>query len=187
MKIMTVSDWKAKAVGYAAVTVMVAGIGAGIAWWVTSIKYDADIATLKSNQSDEREKWGREKSAIAVAAQQATADAITRMRHAQEAAAEADRAAQEKLANAKLENDALRADVTAGNKRVRILAANLAASKHTASGNPSASSVGDAVQIELSAVGSTAVLDLRESTQRDSEVIQYLQNYINDVAKQCKR
>lgn len=184
-------SWKVKAVGAALAVAIIAGGGAGIAWWATSTSYKADIADLKQQHSNDREAWGREKTAITIKAQQDTASALQRTRAAQEAAATADNTSQEKLANAKRENDALRAAVAAGDKRVRILSANLAtanlaASQHATSGDPGSSSVGDAVQIEFSAAGQQTVLDLRESTQRDDEVIQYLQNYINDVAKQCK-
>lgn len=183
-------SWKLKAAAAVVSVALIAAAGAAIAWWATSTSYKADIATLNGNHADERAKWDREKTAITTQAQQSTADAMNRMRQAQDAAAAADNAAQEKLANAKRENDALRADVADGTKRVSILAANLAnltARQHAAGGSAGSSGVGDAVQIEFSAVGQRNIFDLRESTQRDAEVISYLQNYINDVAKQCKR
>jgi len=46
--------------------------------------------------------------------------------------------------------------------------------------------VGDAAQVELSGAGGRAVLDLRASAIKDNEVIEYLQGYIEQVAKQCK-
>lgn len=188
---MNVTDWRLKALGAAVAIALIAGAGAAGAWWITSTKYDADIANLNGKHAKERAEWDREKVAITTKAQQDTAAAIQRTNAAQEAAAAADKAAQEKLANAKRENDALRNDVAAGRKRVSILSANLAAanraSGNAAGGSSAGGSMGDAVQIELSATGGQTVLDLRESTQRDSEVIQYLQNYIIDVVKQCKR
>lgn len=188
---MNVTDWRLKALGAAVAIALIAGTGAGIAWWATSTSYKADIADLKQQHSNDREAWGREKTAITIKAQQDTASALQRTHAAQNAAAAADKTSQEKLANAKRENDALRDDVKYGNKRVRILEANLATAKlaagqHATSRDTGSSSMGDAVQIELSAAGQQTVLDLRESTQHDDEVIQYLQNYINDVAKQCK-
>lgn len=184
-------SWKVKAVGAALSVAIIAGAGAGIAWWATSTSYKTDIADLKRQHSEDREAWEREKTAITIKAQQDTASALQRTHAAQDAAAHADKTSQEKLANAKRENDALRAAVADGTKRVLILSANLAtanlaASQHATSGDPGSSSMGDAVQIEFNAAGQQTVLDLRESTQRDDEVIQYLQNYINDVAKQCK-
>lgn len=188
---MIVTDWRLKALAAAVSVAIIAAAGAGIAWWATSTSYDADIATLKSQHADERGEWEREKSAITTKAQQDTAAALQRTNAAQEAAAAADIASQEKLAHVQRENADLRRAVADGTKRVSILTANLKAanraSGNAAGGDTSSGSMGDAVQIELSAVGQQTVLDLRESTQRDAEVIQYLQNYITDVVKQCKR
>lgn len=188
---MNVTDWRLKALAAVAVVAIIAGAGAGIAYWATSTSYEADIANLKSQHADERAAWDREKTAITTKAQQDTAAAMQRTHAAQDAAAAADKAAQEKLANVQSENDALRDDVAAGRKRVRILEANLK-SANSASGNSSGGSaggsrLGDAVQIEFSEAGKRNILDLRESTQRDAEVIDYLQNYITKVVKQCKR
>ena len=188
---MNVTDWRLKALGAVAAVAIIAGSGAGIAYWATSTSYDADIANLNRQHADDRAAWDREKTAITTKAQQDTAAAIQRTHAAQDAAAAADKAAQEKLANVKLENDALRRDVAAGTKRVSILTANLAAanraSGNATGGSAGSGSVGDAVQIEFSAAGQRNILDLRESTQRDAEVIDYLQNYITNVVKQCKR
>lgn len=188
---MNVTDWRLKAIAAVAVVAIIAGAGAGIAYWATSTSYDADIANLNSKHADERAAWDREKTAITTKAQQDTAAAQQRTHAAQDAAAAADKAAQEKLANVQSENAALRDDVAAGRKRVRILETNLKAA-NSASGNASggsagSGSVGDAVQVEFSAAGQRNILDLRESTQRDAEVIDYLQNYITKVVKQCKR
>ena len=167
---------------------VIGSIAGGLASWkIQDWRFTADIATLTSEHKEKENKWEREKNAISIQAQQATAKALASTKAAQDAAAAADKAAQEKIYSAKIENDALRADVAAGNKRVRILTANLAASKHATSGDTSASSVGDAVQVDLSPEGERLVLDIRESTEQDDAVIKYLQNYITDVAKQCKR
>lgn len=188
---MNVTDWRLKAIAAVVVVAVIAMAGAGIAWWATSTSYDADIALLKQQHADASAAWEREKTAITTKAQQDTAAALQRTHAAQDAAAAADKAAQEKLANAKRENDALRDDVTAGRKRVRILEANLKtaniAGQHAAGGGAGGGGVGDAVQIEFSAAGQRNILDLRESTRRDAEVIDYLQNYITKVVKQCKR
>lgn len=189
---MNVTDWRLKALAAVAVVVLIAGSGAGIAYWATSTSYDADIANLKSQHADERAAWDREKTAIATKAQQDTAAAMQRQHAAQDAAAAADKAAQEKLSNVQSENAALRRAVADGTKRVRILEANIATTKlaacqHATGGDTGGGSVGDAVQIEFSAAGQRNILDLRESTQRDAEVIDYLQNYITKVVKQCKR
>ena len=75
------------------------------------------------------------------------------------------RTLKEKLAIAERENAALRYDVATGNKRVRILeanlaTANLAARQHAAGGSTSASSVGDGEGAELTAEAGSVVLDI---------------------------
>lgn len=177
--------------GAACLAIGLAG-GAGIGSWLRGLQADADIALLQANHKTAENQWLADKNAITQHAQQETAAALERERQARDAAAEADRAAQEKLANVEAENDRLRDDVATGNKRVRILAANLAtaqlaARQHTAGGNSGGSAVGDELQIDLSPEGGRAVLDLRESTEKDDAVIKYLQSYIRNVAKQCKR
>ncbi|STS10355.1 Bacteriophage lysis protein [Ewingella americana] len=92
----------------------------------------------------------------------------------------------EELANELAKNEALRADVAAGTRRVQIASANLATCQLSRSNNTGGSSVGDAVQVELSDAGGRAVLDLRASAIKDDQVIQYLQGYITKVVKQCR-
>ena len=184
-------SWKVKAVGAAFSVAIIAGAGAGIAWWATSTNYDADIALLKKQHADDRAAWDREKTAITTKAQQDTAAAIKRTHDAQDAAAAADKSSQEKLANAKRENDALRDDVAAGRKRVSILTANLAAANRSSGnatgGSSSTSSLGNGTAIELSREAGLLIYDIREGMISDREKILYLQSYIRDVVKQCKR
>lgn len=151
------------------------------------IVYQAQNMRFERKISDNQAAFDRQLNAITTAAQQATADAMQRMKDAQAAAAELDRKTTQDLANVKAENDRLRADVAAGTRRVRIAAYNLAACENSASRSASTGGVGDGVQIDLSAEGGRAVLDLRESAENDDKVITYLQNYIRDVVKQCKR
>lgn len=188
---MNVTDWRLKALAAVAVVVLIAGAGAGIAYWATSTSYDADIANLNRQHADERAAWDREKTAITTKAQQDTAAAMQRTHAAQDAAAAADKAAQEKLSNVQSENAALRRAVADGTKRVSILTANLAAanraSGNASGGSASTSGVGDGASIELSREAGLLVYDIREGMMTDREKILYLQNYIKDVVKQCKR
>ncbi len=149
--------------------------------------FQAQNMRFERKISDNQAAFDRTLSAITTKAQQDTADAIRRMKDAQADAAALDAKATQDLANAKAENDRLRADVAAGTRRVQFAKADLATCKLTASRDSSASGVGDGVQIDLSPEGQRAVLDLRESASTDNKVINYLQGYIRDVVKQCKR
>lgn len=184
-------SWKVKAVMSVAVVVLIACTGAGIAWWATSASYKADIATLNAAHLEEKGQWDAERMAITTKAQQDTAAALQRTKDAQAAAAALDAEWQEKFANAQKENEDLRDDVAAGNRRVRILTANLAtanraASQHASGGDPPTSCVGDATGVELSAAAGRTVYDIRAGIISDQAKIDYLQGYIAKVVKQCK-
>lgn len=148
--------------------------------YVQDLRFSAKISDLKRQHSDQLK-------AVSDQAQKDTAAALQRTKDAQAAAAELDKQKTEELANAKAENDRLRADVAAGTRRVRIAAANLATCQLTAGRGAGGGGVGDAVQIDLTPEAGSAVLDLRESIGKDSAVIEYLQDYVKKVVKQCKR
>lgn len=184
-------SWKAKALAAVAVVVLIAAAGAGIAYWATSLSYDADISTLNKAHGDEKAQWAADRMAITTKAQQDTAAALQRTKAAQTAAATLDRDWQEKYDNAQKENDALRTDVANGTRRVRILTANLAtaqlaARQHATDGNTSTGSVGDGQGVELSAAGGQRILDIRSGIERREAKIEYLQGYIEKVVQQCK-
>lgn len=192
MNALDAVSWKVKALAAVAVVVLIAGAGAGIAWWATSTSYNADMSDLKAAHLKERGQWDTDRLAITTKAQQDTAAALQRTKDAQTAAAVLDAEWQEKYANALKENADLRGDVASGNRRVRILTANLAtaelaARQHAASGNSSTGSVGDAAGVELSAAAGQRVLDIRAGIISDQAKLTYLQGYVEKVVKQCKR
>ena len=185
-------SWKVKAVAAVAVVVLIAGTGAGIAWWATSTSYNADMSDLKAAHLKEKGQWDADRLAITTKAQQDTAAALQRTKDAQTAAAALDAEWQEKYDNALKENADLRGDVSSGNRRVRILTANLAtaelaARQHAASGNSSTGSVGDAAGVELSAAAGQRVLDIRAGIISDQAKLTYLQGYVRGVVNMCKR
>lgn len=191
MNLDTVS-WKLKALAAVAVVAIIAGAGAGIAWWATSISYDADIATLNKTHADEKAQWDADRLAIAAKAQHDTAAALQRTHEAQDKAAEIDKYWSEKFANAQKDNEDLRRDVTDGKRRVRLLTANLAtaqlaASQHATSGGAGSGSVGDDSAVELSTAAGQRVLDIRAGIIADQAKVTYLQDYVRKVVKQCKR
>ena len=185
-------SWKVKAVAAVAVVVLIAGTGAGIAWWATSTSYNADISDLKATHLKEKGQWDADRLAITTKAQQDTAAALQRTKDAQTAAAVLDAEWQEKYDDALKENADLRDDVSSGNRRVRILTANLAtaelaARQHATSGGAGSGSVGDDSAVELSTAAGQRVLDIRAGIISDQAKLTYLQSYVRGVVNMCKR
>lgn len=170
-----------------AVAVVLTGI---VAWKITANSYKNDIAEIERKHAGEVVSYERKIGAIQAKAQEDTAAAITRMKDAQNALAELDQQKSKELANAKAENDALMRDVADGTRRVRILQTNLAgcnSGSGTAGGNSSTGSVGDGATVELSKDFGSAILDIRQGIIEDQAKLTYLQTYVRDVVKQCKR
>lgn len=151
------------------------------------IVYQAQNMRFERKISDNKAEFDRQLNAITTKAQQDTADAMNRMKAAQDAAAALDHQRSQELANAKAENDRLRADVAAGTRRVRIAAANLATCQLSAGRGASTGGVGDGAEIELSPAAGSNILDIRAGIISDQAKLDYLQGYIRDVVKQCKR
>lgn len=153
--------------------------GTALAWWVEGLRWDADVSKLNEAHTTELKKQS-DQAVIDLTNQQKRTEA------AQAALAALDAKHTKEMADEHARNEKLRADVAAGNRRVRIAAANLATSELIRNSTSGTGSLGDAVQIDLTPAGGSAVLSLRESTSRDDQVIQYFQGYITDVVKQCK-
>ena len=80
--------------------------------------------------------------------------------------------------------------ITSNHYKVRILQTNLAgcnANTNTAGGNTSTSSMGDAATVELSAIAADTIFSIREGIISDQAKLVYLQSYVKDIVKQCKR
>ncbi|MDP9704101.1 UNVERIFIED_ORG: prophage endopeptidase [Rahnella aquatilis] len=159
--------------------VLVFVVGVALTWWIEGVRWDADVSKLKANHTAELKKQS----------DQAVID-LTNQKKRTEAAMAAFEALDAKhtkeMADEHAKNEKLRADVAAGTRRVRIAAANLATCNLTRDSTAGSSSLGDAVQIDLTPAGGSVVLSLRESTSRDAEVIQYLQGYAAEAQKRCK-
>lgn len=166
-------------------------VSAYVSWALTSNSYQGDIAALKKEHADQVAQYERDIGAIKAKAQEETAAAITRMKAAQDALAILDQQKSQELANAQAENDALKRDVADGTRRVRILQANLSsgcsANSNASGGNTGTGSVGNGTAVELTAEAGRTVLDLRQDIIRDQAKLTYLQGYVRDVVKQCKR
>jgi len=153
--------------------------GAALTWWIEGIRWDADVSKLKATHTAELKKIS-DQAVIDLTNQKKRSEA------AQTALAALDAKHTKELADEQAKNDRLRADVADGTRRVRIATANLATSQLIRDTTSGTCGVGDAAQVELSGAGGRAVLDLRASAIKDNEVIEYLQGYIEQVAKQCK-
>lgn len=166
--------------------VMVAGcticviIGCIAGAYVQDLRFSKKIADLNSEHTNQLK-------VISDKAQADTDAAMQRTKDAQNAAAALDQQKTKDLANAKAENDRLHNDVANGDRRVRIAAANLATCQLTAGRNSSASGVGNGAEIELTAAAGQNILDIRGGIISDQAKLEYLQGYIRDVVKQCKR
>jgi prophage endopeptidase len=153
--------------------------GAALSWWIEGLRWDTDVSKLNEAHT----------AALKKQSDQAVIDLTNqkkRIEAAQTALAALDAKHTKELADEQAKNDRLRADVAAGTRRVRIAAANLATSELIRNSTSRSGSLGDAVQIDLTPAGGSAVLSLRESASRDDEVIRYLQDYAAEAQKRCR-
>ena len=154
-------------------------LAASLAWWIEGIRWDADVSKRNEAHTAELKKQS-DQAVIDLTNQQ------KRIEAAQATLAALDAKHTKEMADEQAKNEKLRADVAAGTRRVQIAAANLATSELIRNSTSGTGSLGDAVQIDLTPAGGTAVLSLRESTSRDDQVIQYLQGYAAEAQKRCK-
>jgi len=160
-------------------TAVAIAAAAALAWWIEGLRWDADVSKRNEAHTAALKKRS-DQAVIDLTNQQKRTEA------AQAALAALDAKHTKELADEQAKNDRLRADVAAGTRRVRIAAANLATSQLIRDTTSGTGSLGDAIQIDLTPAGGSAVLSLRESTSRDAEVIQYLQGYAAEAQKRCK-
>jgi len=154
-------------------------LATSLGWWIEGLRWDADVSRLNEAHTAELKKQS-DQAVIDLTNQQKRTEA------AQSALAALDAKHTKEMADEHAKNEKLRADVAAGTRRVRIAAANLATSHLIRDTTSGTGSLGDALQIDLTPAGGSAVLSLRESTSRDDQVIQYLQGYAAEAQKRCK-
>ncbi|PBI78954.1 lysis protein [Rahnella victoriana] len=154
-------------------------VGVALTWWIEGIRWGADVSKINEAHTTELKKQS-DQAVIDLTNQKKRTEA------AQAALAALDAKHTKELADEQAKNDRLRADVAAGTRRVRIAAANLATCQLVGNSTSGTGSLGDAVQIDLTPAGGSAVLSLRESTSRDDEVIQYLQGFAAEAQKRCQ-
>ena len=157
-----------------------------VALALTILSYRADIAGLQKSHAVAVADWERQKAEIATLAQQETEAALKRMREAQDQAALLDQTYRGELDEANQTIADLRRDVASGDRRVR-LATKAAASCNATGDNSKPGSMGDAAAVELTAEAAGTVLDIREGIEQDHAKIKYLQDYINNIVKNCTK
>ena len=155
-------------------------LAAALVWWIEGVRWDADVSKLKATHTAELKKIS-DQAVIDLTNQKKRTEA------AQTALAALDAKHTKELADEQAKNDRLRTDVADGTRRVRIAAAKLATCELVGSSTTGTGGVGDAAQVELSGAGGRAVLDLRASTIKDNEVIEYLKGYALEAFRQCNK
>ncbi|WP_323854757.1 lysis system i-spanin subunit Rz [Xenorhabdus koppenhoeferi] len=154
-------------------------IGGILGWWGHRSLFLSELAGLKQQHAAQL-------VAINQQARSETLAAIQQMKEAQNRAAKLDEYYSGKLAHVTEENAALRTDIAAGYRRVQIAAANLATCQHPQNRDTAPRSVGDGTQIELTAEAGRTIYDIRTGIIRDQTKLDYLQQYVREVVRQCK-
>ncbi len=149
------------------VVIIALAAGCGVLWLATN-HYRDNAITYKAQ---------RDKKARDLELANAT---ITDMQQRQRDVAALDARYSRELADARAENETLRADVAAGRKRLRINAT----CHGTVREAPTTARVGNDAAVELSPVAGRNVLGIRDGIIRDQTALRTLQEYIRT---QCLR
>ncbi|MBE8596475.1 lysis protein [Xenorhabdus sp. BG5] len=154
-------------------------IGGSLGWWGHGALCLSEVADLKQQHATQL-------AAINQQAHSETLAAIQQMKDAQNRAAQLDEYYSGKLAHVTEKNATLRADIIAGHRRVQIAATNLATCQLTQNRDTRPRSLGDGTQVELTAKAGRAIYDIRTGIIKDQAKLDYLQQYVRDVVRQCK-
>ncbi|MBD2814209.1 lysis protein [Xenorhabdus sp. Flor] len=154
-------------------------IGGCLGWWGHRSLFLGEVANLKQQHSAQI-------AAIYQKTSQETLSAIQQMKDAQNRVTQLDEYYSGKLAHVTEKNTALRADIAAGHRRVQIATANLATCQLTQNRNTRSRSVGDGTQVELTAKAGRTIYDIRAGIISDQAKLDYLQQYVREVVRQCK-
>ncbi|WP_422791725.1 lysis system i-spanin subunit Rz [Rouxiella sp. Mn2063] len=149
-------------------------------WWIEGMRWDADVAHLQLQHSAEIAQINQEKIAEINAAN-------ARVNASQQAAAALDTQYTKELADALAKNESLKSDVATGAQRMRIAVTKLANCHPSGNDHSSTRGLGDATEVELTAETGRNILDIRAGIISDQAKVDYLQHYVSDVVKQCKK
>lgn len=156
-----------------AVVLLVMAIACFSAWKVDAWRYGKELASLSAaHQSD--------LSAIANAASTQVRQSLDKQQTAEQARADLDARTTKEKAHALAENERLRADVAAGDRRLRI-AGRCSADSSNLSDTTSTARVDDGGTVELAGVAGRTVFDIRAGIIKDRAALKGLQEYVLKV------
>lgn len=141
--------------------------------------YDKQIAVLNTTHQTTI-------NAVTLEAKRQSDAAAERMRTAQRRAAELDAEHTGKLNNALEENNRLRDSVRDGTRRLWLAGADLATCELSAGRNTGSGGVGDGAKIRLTEKAGRTVFDIRGGIISDQEKLDYLQDRVRTLEKQCR-
>ena len=144
-------------------------------WKVDAWRYGKQLADLSaSHQADQ--------TAISNAAAAQVRQALERQQAAQKALTELDAKATTEKARDLAENERLRADVAAGDHRLRI-AGRCSADSSNLPDTTRATSLDDGGTVELAGAAGRTVLDIRAGIIKDRAALKGLQGYVREVCR----
>ena len=153
-----------------AVVLLVMAIACFSAWKVDAWRYGKELASLSAaHQSD--------LSAIANAASTQVRQSLDKQQTAEQARADLDARTTKEKAHALAENERLRADVAAGDRRLRI-AGRCSADSSNLSDTTSTARVDDAGDVELAGASGRTVFDIRAGIIKDRAALKGLQEHV---------
>lgn len=144
-------------------------------WKVDAWRYGKQLADLNAaHQAD--------LTSIATAANAQVRQALDKQQAAEQARAELDAKATKEKAHALAENERLRADVAAGDRRLRI-AGRCSAGSGDLPDTARATSLDDGTTVELAGTAGRTIFDIRAGIIKDRAALKGLQEYVREVCQ----
>ncbi len=143
-------------------------------WYIEGLRKDQNIATIQKTSDDY-------KKAVDDAATTQLAQALAKQQSAERAAAEIDTKYHQDLANAKTQNDALRADIVAGKRKLQLHATCTAGNSKSVSDTSGAAGGTDAATARLDDAAQRDYFTLTDRLNTLTSQITGLQSYIKNV------
>ena len=144
-------------------------------WKVDAWRYGRQLAELSAVHQAEL-------TAIATAANAQVRQALDKQQAAEQARAELDAKATKEKAHALAENERLRVDVAAGDRRLRITG-RCSADSGNLSETTRGTSLDDGATVELTGAAGRTVFDIRAGIIKDRAALKGLQEYVRGVCR----